>query len=103
MTPQPTIQQSAINVVETPNETTVMYSITSESRHSPENNNCTSCTTVAKRRPEDTSQWLVQSRSHMNPFEENFQESNLLPRRTNTPSTGRVKKPNRYRKGTYNA
>lgn len=25
MTPQPTIQQSAINVAETPNETTVMY------------------------------------------------------------------------------
>ncbi|CAC5366802.1 unnamed protein product [Mytilus coruscus] len=36
--------------------------------------------TVAKRRPENTSQWLVQSRSHMNPFEENLQGSNLLPR-----------------------
>ncbi|CAC5391868.1 unnamed protein product [Mytilus coruscus] len=36
--------------------------------------------TVAKRRSENTSQWLVQSRSHMNPFEENLQGSNLLPR-----------------------
>ena len=35
----PTIQQSAINEVETPNETRVMYS----AQHSPENSNCTSC------------------------------------------------------------
>ena len=38
-TPGPTIQQSAINEVETPNETRVMYS----AQHSPENSNCTSC------------------------------------------------------------
>ncbi|VDI71409.1 Hypothetical predicted protein [Mytilus galloprovincialis] len=36
--------------------------------------------TVAKRRPENTSQWLVQSRSYLNQFEETLQGSNLLPR-----------------------
>ncbi|XP_071170914.1 uncharacterized protein [Mytilus edulis] len=35
---------------------------------------------VAKRRPENTSQWLVQRRSHINPFEENIQGSDYLPR-----------------------
>ncbi|VDH92879.1 Hypothetical predicted protein [Mytilus galloprovincialis] len=35
---------------------------------------------VAKRRPENTSQWLVQSRLYMNQFEETLQGSNLLPR-----------------------
>ena len=35
---------------------------------------------VAKRRPEKTSQWLVQRRSHINPFEENIQGSDYLPR-----------------------
>ncbi|VDI10424.1 Hypothetical predicted protein [Mytilus galloprovincialis] len=112
MTPQTSIQQSAINVVETPN---VMYSsqqshgISSKQqlhqfsgkRHSrPDTaidnekgkstakflwkhdhpDDIPSCTTVAKRRPEDTSQWLVQSRSYMNTFEENVQGINLLPR-----------------------
>ena len=36
-------------------------------------------------------------------FEENFQEGKLLPRRTSTSSTGRVKTLNRYRKETYYA
>ncbi|VDI51468.1 Hypothetical predicted protein [Mytilus galloprovincialis] len=35
---------------------------------------------VAKRRPENPSQWLVQSRSYINQFEETLQGSNLLPR-----------------------
>ncbi|VDI79034.1 Hypothetical predicted protein [Mytilus galloprovincialis] len=88
VTPQSTIQQSAIKVVETPNETRVMYSsqqshdILLKTATAPVVNNEqeVECTTVAKRRPEDTSQWLIQSRSHMNPFEENFQGINLLPR-----------------------
>ncbi|VDI61198.1 Hypothetical predicted protein [Mytilus galloprovincialis] len=36
--------------------------------------------TVAKRKPDNTSQWLVQSKSHMNPFDENYQGSNYLTR-----------------------
>ncbi|XP_071136873.1 uncharacterized protein [Mytilus edulis] len=36
--------------------------------------------TVAKRRTENTSQWLVQSRSYMKQFEETLQGSNLQPR-----------------------
>ncbi|VDI54333.1 Hypothetical predicted protein [Mytilus galloprovincialis] len=116
-TPEPTIQQSAINVVETPNETRVMYSsqqshnillktaiapviyndqeveykntaIENEKGYSTERlpwkhdhpDDIPSGMTVAKRRPENPSQWLVQSRSYINQFEETLQGSNLLPR-----------------------